>query len=120
MKTFKEYNSEIDEDISIQTRLKRKQQIRRHKAKLKLGRLRASRRMASKEVVKRRAMRAARAFMFKRLVKGKSKGDLAYSARQTFEKIINRRKAAVGKLAQRLMPKIRKAEMDRKIGKRSK
>jgi hypothetical protein len=123
MLSFKEYSEydepTVDEEISIQTRLKKKQSIRRYKAKLKLGRLRASRRVASKEVIKKRAMRAARAFMFKRLVKGKSKSDLAYSARGTFEKIINRRKAAISKIAQRLQPKIRRAEMQRKLGKKT-
>lgn len=116
MITFKEFIT-LDEDVSIQSRLKKKQVIRRNKSKLKLGRLRASKRVASKEVIKKRAMRAARSFMFKRLVKGKSKSELPYSTRQTFERMINKRKGAVKKLATRLTPKIRKAEMDRKMNK---
>jgi hypothetical protein len=123
MLRFKEYSqdceSTVNESISIQTRLKKKQAILRNRSKLKLGRLRASRRVASKEVIKKRAMRAARTFMFKRLVKNKSKSDLAYSTRDTFEKIINKRKAAIEKLATRLAPKIRRADMQKGVAKSS-
>jgi hypothetical protein len=121
MKTFKDYITEdtsVDEAISVSTRLKKKQAIRRNKAKLKLGRLRASKRVASRDVIKKRANRAARAMMFKRLVKGKSKGELSYSARQSFEKIINKRAGAIKNIARRLTPKVRKAELQRRLGKR--
>jgi hypothetical protein len=123
MKTFKEYiaeekDSSIDEVTSIATRLKRKQNIRKYKSKLKLGRLRASKRTASQDVLKKRANRAARTMMFKKLVKGKSKGDLSYSARGSYEKMVNRRAGAIKAIAKRLVPKARKAEMDRKKGKR--
>lgn len=124
MINFKDYLKEdtdalsnVDEAISVATRLKRKQNIRKYKARLKLGRLRASKRVASRAVLKKRAQRQARTLMFKRLIKGKSKSDLAYSARQSAEKMINRRKAAVQKIAQRLIPKVKRAEMQRKLGK---
>ncbi len=123
MKTFKDYlqeESSVDEALSIQGRIKKKQALRRNKAKIKLGRIRASRRIASRSVLKKRAMRAARTFMFKRLVKNKSKGDLAYSARGTYEKMINKRKAAVAKIAQRLIPKLKRAELERKLNKNRK
>jgi hypothetical protein len=116
MKTFKEFS--LDEQLSTQSRLKKKQSLRRNKAKIKLGKLRASRKLASQDVIAKRARRAARAFMFKRLVKGKTKNELPYSSRQTYEKIIDRRKGAVDKLAKRLIPKIRKAEMQRKLNRR--
>ena len=124
MKTFKEYiteekDSSIDEVASIATRLKRKQNIRKYKSKLKLGRLRASKRTASQDVLKKRARRAARTILFKKLVKGKAKGDLAYSARASYEKLINRRAGAIKAIARRLVPKARKAEMDRKMGRRA-
>lgn len=122
MKSFKEYiteekDSSIDEVTTIATRLKRKQNIRKYKSKLKLGRLRASKRTASRDVLKKRANRAARTMMFKKLVKGKSKGDLSYSARGSYEKLVNRRAGAIKAIAKRLVPKARKAEMDRKKGK---
>jgi len=127
MKSFKEYIAEEtvstgDEDLtevlSMQSRLKKKQSLRRNKAKIKLGKLRASRRIASTDVIKLRARRAARTFMLKRLIKGKSKSDLPYSTRQTYEKIINKRKSAIDKIARRLIPRIRRAEMQRKLGRK--
>ena len=121
MKSFKDYllkeESEVDESISTAQRLKKKQTMRKYKARLKLGRLRASKKTASRDVLKKRAKRAARSAMFKRVTSGKSKGSLAYSARGSYEKMVNRRGAAINAIAKRLIPKARKVEMDRKRGK---
>ena len=121
MKTFKDYllqeESEVDEAISVASRLKKKQTMRKYKARLKLGRLRASKRTASRDVLKKRAKRAARNAMFKRVTAGKSKGSLSYSARGSYEKMVNRRGAAINAIAKRLIPKAKKVEMDRKRGK---
>lgn len=122
MKNFKDYLKEesvVDEQLSAAARIKKKQTLRKYKARLKLGRLRASKRVASRDVLKKRAMRAARTMMFKKLVKGKSKSDLAYSARGSYEKMINRRKAAIQRIATRLIPKVKRAEVQRKSGKRA-
>lgn len=104
------------ESISTQTRLKRKQAIRRNKAKLKLGRLRASKRVASRDVLKKRARRAARSQMFKKVSSGKGRSGMAYSARGSYEKMVNMRKGAVANLTRKLIPKLRKAEMKRRSG----
>lgn len=104
------------EDISTQTRLKRKQSIRRNKAKLKLGRLRASKRVASRDVLKKRAKRAARSQMFKKVSSGKSRSNVSYSARGSYEKMVNMRKGAVANLTRKLIPRLRKAEMKRRSG----
>jgi len=104
------------EALSTQTRIKRKQNIRRHKAKLKLGRLRASKRVASRDVLKKRAKRAARSQMFKKVSSGKGRSNVAYSARGSFEKMVNMRKGAVANLTRKLIPKLKKAEMKRRSG----
>lgn len=123
MKNFKDYlkeeeSIEVDESISTARRLKKKQTMRKYKARLKLGRLRASKRTASRDVLKKRATRAARSAMFKRVSSGKDKSSLAYSARGSYEKMVNRRAGAIKAIAKRLIPKARKLEMDRKTGKR--
>jgi len=120
MRSFKDYiqeESEVDEALSTAQRLKKKQTMRKYKARLKLGRLRASKKTASRDVLKKRARRAARSAMFSRVSSGKAKGSLAYSARGSYEKMVNRRSAAINAIAKRLIPKARKVEMDRKRGK---
>lgn len=119
MKTLKEYleQSEVDEQLNTAQRLKKKQTIRKYKARLKLGRLRASKRTATGEVLKKRAKRAARNILFKKVSSGKSKSSLAYSARGSYETMVNRRAGALKAIAKRLIPKARKIETQRKQGK---
>ena len=120
MKTLKDYiqeESTTDESVSVAQRLKKKQTMRKYKARLKLGRLRASKRTASREVIKKRAKRAARAMIFKKIASGKSKSNLSYSARGSYEKMVNRRAGAIKAIAKRLIPKARSIEAKRKQGK---
>lgn len=118
MKTLKEYleQSEVDEQLNTAQRLKKKQTIRKYKARLKLGRLRASKRTATGDVLKKRAKRAARNILFKKVAAGKDKSSLSYSARGSYENMVNRRTGALKAIAKRLIPKARKIEAKRKQG----
>ena len=67
---------QTDEALTVTQRLARKRQMRRSKAKIKLGRERAKRRFASKEKLEKRAVRQARMAIFKKLTKDIPKGEL--------------------------------------------
>jgi hypothetical protein len=67
--------------------------------------------MASRDTLKRRALRDARAMIARRLLHGKSKAKLSYASRARIEKQVAARKASVKALAMRILPRIRK--MDR-------
>jgi hypothetical protein len=125
MESFKLYLDEQEmlerlsaqnEVLNVQQRMKLKRSIVRNKAKLKMGRKRAERRMASQEVLKGRAMRQARKLMLKRILKNKNKSELSYSQRQTYEKMLANKKAGIQRLATKLVPKLRKLDIQRKTG----
>lgn len=125
MNTFKSYLNEQEmleqlgaqhEALTTQQRLKLKRSIIRNKAKIRMGQKRAERRIASQDVLKTRAMRMARKLMLKRILKNKDKEELSYSQRAEYEKILNKRKAGIKRLATKLIPKMRKLELQRKAG----
>lgn len=105
------------EALTMQQRLARKRMIKRLQPKIKLGRERAKRRMATKGKLETRAMKQARTTIFKKLSK-KAKGELGYAAREKIEKrmqspAIQRR---IKVLAKRLFKDVRKKEVERKKG----
>jgi hypothetical protein len=105
-----EEQEKTNEVLNPQQRLKLKQAMRRNKAKIKLGRDRASRKAASQEVLKKRATKQARGIVLKKILKNRDKGDLAYSQRASIEKQLNKRKGAIDRLAKKLLPKVRQAD----------
>lgn len=109
-------DEEPDEALNMQQRLQRARAFRRNRSKIKIGRERAKRRVASKEVLKKRARRAARNLIIQKMTKGMSKGELTFARRQEIEKRLDKMGSRIDKLAMKLLPKIRKAEMARKRG----
>ena len=99
-----------NEALNPQQRMKLKQSIRRNKAKIKLGRERAKKRIASDEVIKKRANKQARNVMLKKILKNKSKDDLSYSQRASIEKQLDKKKSAIQRIAKQLIPKVRKKD----------
>lgn len=103
----------IDEELTVQQRVARRNNMRRLKGRLKAGRKRASKRRASTDVLRTRARRAARAQIAKRLLGGKSKGEVSYAARARVEKALSKQKNLINSLAAKLMTQIRKQEASR-------
>jgi hypothetical protein len=101
---------ELTEALTPQQRMKRRQIMRRLKSRIKLGRQRASRRRASTEVLRARALRAARNELTKRMTGGKSKGELSFGARARIEKALAQKKTMIKSLAQRLLSQVRAKE----------
>jgi hypothetical protein len=105
---------EIDEALNVSQRLKRGIMMRRNKNKIKIGQQRARRRVANKEVLMKRAKKAARSHFFKKMTSGKSKDEINLAARQSIEKRLDAKGPAIEKFAMRLYPKMKKKEMERK------
>jgi hypothetical protein len=108
----------VEEALDIRQRLAKQRLFRRYKSKIKLGRERAKRRMAKPDVLKKRANKAARTLILKKITKGISKDELSFARRQEIEKRLN--KPAVKKrievLARKLYKDVRKKEVERKKG----
>jgi len=106
----------VGEALDMKQRLARGRSARKNKAKMAMGRKRAGRRIASMAVLKKRARRAARKTMTKRLTKGIAKADLSVSRKREIEKRLDKPafKTKVNRLVKRTIKDIRKKEIARK------
>jgi hypothetical protein len=114
MKTFKEHNAELSEEstdfseaMSLQHRMKMKAAFRKNKAKIMLGRKKAAKKLASPEKLKKRAEKAARQILIKKILKQRSKDDLSFAGRASIEKKLASKKGAIKKIAKKLLPQIK-------------
>ena len=118
MKSFNEWENEedpqqIDEALSISARRKRAMALRRAAPKIKRGRERAKRKMASREVLLKRATKQARMVLFKKLSKGKRPPDVSFAQRKAIEDKLRAKSAVIARISKKLFPKIKKAESER-------
>ena len=112
---------QITEVLSIQGRMKRRFAARRNRQKLKVARMRAARRAADPTRLKRRATRGARNMLKQRIARGRDIGSLPPSEKARIEGMVMRFSGLVSRIAQRMIPIVRKNEMKRlKSGSRQK
>ena len=107
-----------NEALSLAQRRKKSIQMKRLKARIAIGRKKAARRMASMPTLKNRAQKQARNLIFKKLSKGKPRSEVSPQRRAEIEKRLNKLKGRIGMIAKRILPKVRKMEVDRKKGKK--
>ena len=113
MKSFQEFEKEISESpdlseaMTMAQRMKMKQAFKRNRAKIMLGRKKAAKKAASPEKLKLRATKQAREIIIKKILKDKSKADLSFAGREALEKKVDKKKAAIQKIAKKLLPGIR-------------
>ena len=105
----------LQEVLNLQQRLKKKAMMRRLKGKIKLGRRRAKYKIADKKKLEKRSAKKARELIRARVAGslGKKYKDLPLAGRMQVDKKIEKKKDLIKRLAKRMMPKIKKAEMER-------
>ncbi len=108
-----------NEALDMTQRLARGRMFKKNKAKIALGRKRAQRKIASMDTLKKRARKAARNVLLKKLTKDTPKDELSLSRRQDIEKRLDKKKNVIDKLSRKLLPQVRKKEMERKKGGKS-
>lgn len=116
LKEFIKVLEQPDEALNMQQRMKLARSLKKNKAKIAMGRKRAARKVASPEKLKKRAMKQARMTFLKKITKGADKGDLSMGRRASIEKRLDKMKPKIQKLAKKLLPKVRKGELERKRG----
>lgn len=104
------------EALNMQQRMAKSRQMKKLKSKIAIGRKRAMKRTANMEVLQKRAKKAARNFFLKKITKDIPKDELSMARRQEIEKRLDKMKPKIDKMAKKLLPKVRKIEMDRKRG----
>ena len=105
-----------DEALTMQQRRARSRQMKKYQARLKVGRKKAAAKVANLAVLKRRAQKAARAAIAKKITKGVAKGDLTPARKQEIEKRLDKMQPRINRVAKKLLPKLRQAELARKRG----
>ena len=116
LKEFIKVCESPDEALNMQQRLKMARTFKKNKAKIAMGRKRAARKTANMDTLKKRAAKQARMTFLKKITKGMDKGELSMSRRQSIEKRLDKMKPKIQKLAKKLLPKVRKAELTKKRG----
>jgi precorrin-2 methylase len=101
-------------------RQKAKQTFRKNKAKIALGKKKAAKKVASPEQLKKRAEKAARNILIKKITKDKDKSDLSFAQRTNIEKQLEKKKGAIKKIAKKLLPQLRKDDREKKAAARGK
>ena len=111
-------DEEMNEALSMAQRQKRARIMKRLKSRIKLGRERQKRKMADKGRLEKRAIKQAKNKVIKKILKGKQKRDLSFARRQEIEKRLEKpaMKKRIERLAKRMFPSIRRAEVQRKKG----
>ena len=121
MKSFREFNqdAELDERvISIQTRQKMARAARRNKNKMKLGAKKARKRIKiDAKSIEKKAMKAARKKLITKKLGGKSIQDLGMGQKVALGKFLDKKTAAISKLAKKLKKGIKQKEMMKKRSK---
>ena len=108
-----------DEALTRQQRMAASRRMKKLANKIKIGKKKAAKKIASMDKLKKRANKQARELLLKKLTKGKGKGDLSMARRQELEKKLDKKKAVIQKIAKKLLPKVRKAEIAKKKGGKS-
>lgn len=106
----------IDEAVlSMSQRRQRAIQLKRLQSRIQRARMLAMKRFADPKHLKMRARRQARGFLKKRFAPGKEYDTMAVGQKIAVDKRLEKMKPVVGKIATRLMPKVRQAEIKRKM-----
>ena len=107
---------ELEERVlSMQQRRKLGLRMKRLAPRMKRARLLRKKRMATQQMLHKRAMRAARNIIRKRVAgqKGASYGSLSISQKIMIDKRVEQKKNIIAKIAKRMMPKMKSAELER-------
>lgn len=104
---------EFREALSLLGRMKKKQQMRRYKAKLLMTRKRAEARRAALPVIRRRARKRAIDIIKTRLAGGRDPHKLSPSEKSNLERRVTKARSLVDRLATRLIKDVKKIENKR-------
>jgi len=106
--------SELSEVLSISARRARGMQFRRMQSRIQTAKKRQALRYASPEKLNNRARRAAIRFLKARVSNNKSYASMSPGEKINVDKRVQKMLPSVGRIASRLLPQVRNAELQRK------
>ena len=104
------------EALTMAQRRAKSRQMKKYQARLKVGRKKARMKVANAKVLARRARKQARNMMAKRITRGISKADLTPARKAEIEKRLDKMTPRITRLAKKITPKLRQAELGKKRG----
>lgn len=104
------------EALSMAQRRKRAIQMKKYASRLKVGRKKAAMKVADQKRLQKRARKAARNAIAKKLTKGIAKQDLTPARKADIEKRLDKMQPKINRLAKKLLPRLRKTELEKKRG----
>ena len=93
---------DLEEALSAQSRLKKRQAFMRGKSKRNMARGLKLRRASSPETLKKRAISAARRAVYKRILRGRDKSNLSAAEKSRIEQQVSQMKKAITGLGMRI------------------
>ena len=113
-------DEDLNEKISVQSRLKRRQAFARMRGKRNAARNMKLRRASSMDILKKRANLSARRAVYKRFLRGRDKSTLSAAEKDRIETQVGRMKYMQQAIATKMLPKMRGIEQKRLANYRSK
>jgi len=110
---IEEETEQLNEKISAQSRLRRRQGFARGKTKRNTSKGIKLRRASTPDTLNKRAQLAARRSMYKRLLRGRDKASLSASEKDRVELQVKSMKNIQASIATRMVPKMRSIEQKR-------
>jgi hypothetical protein len=108
MKSFLEYITEVD---SYSTRMKKRAAFRKNKAKILLKRKKAMKKANfDPKSLERKARKRARMILIKKMIKDKDYNTFSIGQKKDIESKLEKKKAAIEKIARKLIPQVKKSE----------
>lgn len=104
---------ELEEALTVQGRLKKKQAFARMRGKRNVARGIKLKRASSIETLKKRAKLAARRSLYKRFLRGRDKSTLSAAEKSRVEKQVGQLSYLQSNLANKMLPKMRDIEQKR-------
>lgn len=110
----------LGEKLSAQARLKKRQAFARFRGKRNVARSMKLRRASSMNVLKKRAVLAARRAVYNRFLRGRDKSTLSAAEKDRIEQQVSRMKFIQAAIATKMLPKMRAIEQKRLASLRTK
>ena len=99
--------------MTVQQRMKRGQIMKRNAKKIQRKKKMKEKRTRSTAELKTKAQKAARMLIFKKFSKGKNPASMGMGEKSAIEKKVDKKGAAIKKIAKKMLPKLKAAEKDR-------
>ena len=114
MITFIEYLQSIEEaPLTPKQRMQRSRLMKRLAPRMAMKRKITMKRKANPEKIKARAEKQARDIIRQKLLKDVDYNTLGYAQKVALDKRVEKKKAAIKKIAKKLTPKVKKDELER-------